>query len=50
MWREGGSVWIADLGSANGTKVDGIAVQTVTALQAGDTVVVGTTSLAYQPV
>ena len=40
---EGGSVWISDLGSANGTRVNGEVIHSVTELKSGDEVRIGET-------
>jgi pSer/pThr/pTyr-binding forkhead associated (FHA) protein len=41
LWREGGVVWISDLGSANGTRAGGRPVVEPTTLTEGDEVAFG---------
>jgi len=47
--REGDAIVVVDLGSTNGTRVNGVAVREHR-LSPGDTVTVGTTSLRFEPV
>ncbi len=49
IWREGSASWIADLGSANGTWINGRAVQTVEALEFGDALTFGPASFTFLP-
>ena len=46
--REGDSVLLVDLGSTNGTKVNGVVVRE-RRLTPGDTVTVGTTTMRFEP-
>ena len=49
IWREVDGTWIADLGSANGTVVNGRPITAPVALGAGDSILLGTTQLTYLP-
>ncbi|MGD0082315.1 MAG: DUF3662 and FHA domain-containing protein [Acidimicrobiales bacterium] len=46
--REGGQVVVVDLGSTNGTKVNGVSVRQQQ-LAPGDTITVGSTTLRFEP-
>jgi len=46
--REGGQVIVVDLGSTNGTKVNGVSVRQQQ-LSPGDTITVGSTTLRFEP-
>ena len=49
-WQdEYGSVWVEDLGSTNGTRVNGARVITRTRIYPGDVVSVGRTDLPWRP-
>lgn len=50
LWRESGRVWITDLGSANGTAVDGRPIDGTTELTGGEVLTFGGTTLTYRPV
>jgi hypothetical protein len=41
IWREGGRMWITDLGSSNGTSVDGVPVTKPTLITNGSVVAIG---------
>ena len=41
LWREGPDVWVADLGSSNGTKVNGAAIRAPVLVANGDTLAFG---------
>jgi hypothetical protein len=48
LWREAGSVWVADAGSANGTSVDGVTIDAPTALARGSVVTFGSTAFTFR--
>lgn len=48
IWREGGSGWLADLGSSNGTRIDGTRVEGITPLVEGSNISFGKASLRYE--
>jgi len=41
VWRAGNELWVQDLGSRNGTRVDGTLIEAATRVGAGDEIVVG---------
>jgi len=45
LWVDAGQLWVEDLGSTNGTQVNGQAISSATALRPGDRVQVGRTVL-----
>ena len=47
LWREGGSTWLADAGSSNGTTVNGYPVEAPTALESGAAVAFGSMALKF---
>jgi hypothetical protein len=48
LWREGGEAWIVDLGSANGTGVNGGSANTPRLLSAGSVVTFGPAALTFR--
>jgi hypothetical protein len=50
LWQEAGAIWVADLGAANGTYVNGVPVQEPTAVVAGDVIAFGPASFVLKPV
>jgi hypothetical protein len=48
VWREEGNVWIEDLGSANGTAVNGLHISEGAVLTDGDLVTLGPIDLSYR--
>jgi hypothetical protein len=50
LWREGGEAWIVDLGSANGTEVDGSSSTSPLVLTSGSVVRLGPVSFRFRPV
>jgi pSer/pThr/pTyr-binding forkhead associated (FHA) protein len=50
LWVEGPQPWVRDLGSRNGTHVNGVRINGSHRLSAGDVVVVGTKELKVRPV
>jgi pSer/pThr/pTyr-binding forkhead associated (FHA) protein len=46
--REGDAIFVVDLGSTNGTRVNGVVVREHR-LVAGDVISIGTTSLRFEP-
>lgn len=49
IWQEAGSVWLGDLGSSNGTYLNGEAVVGAAALVDGDRIAFGDTGFTYGP-
>ncbi len=49
MWREAGRAWVVDLGSANGTRVDGQPIEGPAELTDGKVLTFGDTTLTYRP-
>ena len=45
LWREGGRIWLTDLGSANGTYVNGEVITEVTEVVAAD--VIGLADMSF---
>ena len=50
IWQELGSTWIADLGTPNGTYVNGERVGDPPSLAAGDVIALGPVSYVFKPV
>jgi len=50
IWQEAGSVWVVDLGSSNGTFLNGEAVVGAAAMIDGDRVAFGDTEFTFGPV
>ena len=50
VWREGGEAWVVDLGSANGTEVDGASAAGPLLLTSGSVVRFGPVSFLFRPV
>ena len=50
LWQEGDAIWIYDLGSANGTFVEGAPASDPTPITSGQRVMFGTTPLVLQTV
>jgi hypothetical protein len=50
IWMESGNIWVADLRSANGTFVNGASATKPVLLQHGDSLVLGSTPLAFEVV
>jgi hypothetical protein len=48
LWREGGTIWLADLGSSNGTSVNGVATTSAVDLIEGDRVAFGATEFTFK--
>lgn len=48
VWREGGDAWVVDLGSANGTKVDGGPSDGPTMLTTGSVVTFGPVAVTFR--
>ena len=48
LWREAGSVWVADAGSSNGTMVDGHPILDPTALEQGSVVSFGSIPFTFR--
>ena len=48
IWREGVAIWIADLGSSNGTTVNGSSITAPVPLANGDAVVFGPTETTFR--
>ncbi len=48
VWQESGSIWAADLGSSNGTFVNGVNVSQPVALFHGDRLVLGGTPFTFE--
>ncbi len=49
VWREGGEVWLVDLGSANGTTLDGIRVDAPVTIGPGSVVGFGPARFTFRP-
>ncbi len=50
VWREGGEAWVVDLGSANGTEVDGSSSSAPMLLASGSVVRFGPVSYIFRPI
>jgi len=50
LWREGGEAWVSDLGSANGTEVDGSSSHSPLLLTAGGVIALGPVELTFNEV
>ncbi|MDR9450443.1 MAG: DUF3662 and FHA domain-containing protein [Acidimicrobiia bacterium] len=50
LWRESGEVWVSDLGSANGTEVDGSSSHSPLLLSAGGVLALGPVELTFNEV
>ena len=50
LWREGGDAWVADLGSSNGTKLNGAAVRSPMLVTNGDTLAFGPVECTFRMV
>jgi len=50
VWRELGDIWLADLGAANGTYLNGEPFEEAVPLVAGDAIGLGPISLVFRPV
>ncbi len=48
IWREGGSVWVMDSGSSNGTTVDGLAIDAPAALENGSLLAFGSMTFTFR--
>jgi hypothetical protein len=48
LWREGGTIWLADLGSSNGTSVNGAAAPSAVDLIDGDRLAFGATEFTFR--
>ncbi|MBU1228154.1 MAG: FHA domain-containing protein [Actinobacteria bacterium] len=48
LWREAGSLWLADLGSSNGTFVNGTRLAETVSLEDGDHIFLGGTALVFR--
>lgn len=48
VWQESGSIWAADLGSSNGTFVNGVNASQPVALFHGDRIVLGATPFTFE--
>lgn len=48
VWREAGRIWLADLGSSNGTRLNGQPIDRPTELFAGDAVALGEASFRFR--
>ena len=48
IWMEAGNTWVADLGSSNGTFVNGADASKPVRLQHGDSLVLGATPMAFE--
>jgi FHA domain/FhaA, N-terminal domain len=49
LWQEAGSIWVADIGSSNGTTVNGEAVAGAVPLVDGDRLAFGETAFVFRP-
>jgi hypothetical protein len=50
LWREGGEAWVSDLGSANGTEVDGASSHSPLLLTTGGVLTLGPVALTFNEV
>jgi hypothetical protein len=48
VWREAGRIWLADLGSSNGTRINGHLIDRPTEVFSGDTIAVGEASFRFR--
>jgi hypothetical protein len=48
LWRESGAAWLSDVGSANGTAVDGLTVDAPTPIDQGSVVTFGSVSFTFR--
>lgn len=50
LWRQGGTVWVADLDSANGTSINGISIRQPAPITVGDLVSFGPATYEFVPI
>ncbi|MDF1596305.1 MAG: DUF3662 and FHA domain-containing protein [Acidimicrobiia bacterium] len=48
LWRESGSAWVADAGSANGTAVDGLVIDAPTSIGQGSVITFGSVAFTFR--
>jgi len=48
LWREAGSVWVADAGSSNGTTIDGFPIDAATAIDQGSVIAFGSVAFTFR--
>jgi pSer/pThr/pTyr-binding forkhead associated (FHA) protein len=48
LWREAGTTWLVDLGSSNGTSVNGVAATSAVDLIDGDRLAFGATEFTFR--